>query len=341
MTEVYGFKHNEEELLKSTSGGAFIELCRQFDLLYEGEKRYYGVTYTDTLEVVHSYVRNCNGCHMFQGSKYVRSDCGIHTYASVEAHLNKNFGVLFSGTPCQIYGLKKYLKSKQTDADKLFLIDIICHGTPVKRVWDDYKSWLEKKYHSKLIQFAFRYKAEGWKAYPAYALFENKKELTNTADTSVFSNLQMKGYLTAKGCFQCQFSSQQRYGDITLGDFWGVETIAPEIPNKKGVSLILVHTKKGRELIESMQREKISGQCLMKIEDDRYLNYQHNLRKPTSMPETYASFWRDYEENEFEYILKKYANYGFGYKILHAMKKSVRKTPMIEWYRNLKEKIKK
>ncbi len=338
MSKVYGFLNIKEEVMKSSSGGAFIAICRAFENVDDGEKRYYGAAFDDELNVIHLSVASADRCRIFQGSKYVRSRCGVEIYSAVADDLIKGRRVLFSGTPCQVYALKKYLSTKGVSDVNLLLVDIICHGTPKKQVWDDYKTWLEMKYKSKMTEYSFRYKPEGWKAYPGYAKFENGKTAVNTAETSVFSNLQMQGLITEQGCFKCRFSSQERCGDITLGDFWGVEKIIPQILYKNGVSLVLVNSEKGQNVIDCITKQCSGGQYIQVTDDNRYLEYQHNLRKPTDMPYNYVQFQKDYKALSFNDICRKYAGYGVKYRAMYSIRKFIRKTPLIEWYRSLKKK---
>lgn len=332
---VYAFKNTDDEVMKSTSGGAFIGLCHAFERLHKNRKKnFYGARLTNNLEVEHTGVTSAEQCRIFQGSKYVKSNC-VDCYFKIARQLKNGCSVLFSGTPCQVAALKKYIGREGISGDQLFTIDLICHGTPKLRVWKDYKEWLEKKHHAELKEYSFRYKPEGWNAYPAYARFNNGVVLKNTAELSVFSRLHMAGYIISKGCFSCPFSNMDRQGDITLGDFWGIEKMNSSIPWKYGVSLMLVHTEKGMELLKSLSEaaEKTQGMYLEEVKNDEYMKYQHNLRRQTEKPERYEEFWTDYEQAGFEAVIKKYINYSMKYKLKFYFKKIVRKTPFIHLYR--------
>lgn len=332
---VYAFKNTDEEVMKSTSGGAFIGLCHAFERLHKNRKKYfYGARLTRNLEVQHTGVTFAEECRLFQGSKYVKSDCR-DCYFKIARQLKSGCSVLFSGTPCQVAALKKYIAGERISDKHLFTVDLICHGTPKPRVWKDYKEWLEKKHHAKLKEYSFRYKPEGWNAYPAYACFDDGVVLKNTADLSVFSRLHMAGYITNQGCFSCPFSNLDRQGDITLGDFWGIEMMNTAIPWKYGVSLMLIHTNKGIELLKNVseEAEKTKGMFLEEVKNDEYIKYQHNLHSQTKKPELYEEFWTDYEQIDFAAIIKKYMNYSMKYQWKFYVKKVVRKTPFIYLYR--------
>lgn len=330
MNSNYAYKNNDAEVMRSSSGGAFIGICYAFEKQYGiGNCEFYGASYDDQMCVKHTRVSRAMDCHIFQGSKYVRSDCNqIFVDVMEQIHLGKK--ILFSGTPCQIYALKVFLNKNKKSLQEVLTIDLICHGTPQKNLWIQYKKWLEQKAEAKMIAYSFRYKPEGWKAYPAYAEFENGVRMVNTADTSVFSKLHMERYSITIGCFSCPFAKQERVSDITLGDYWGIEKVIPSIPSKTGVSLIMANTDHARIIVEAICR---NDSYLEKTKDTSFFKYQHNLNSPTEKPEDYEQFWADYEKMNFERLLKKYINYGKKYKIIFSIKKLIRKSPFIEMIR--------
>ncbi|HIV68416.1 MAG TPA: Coenzyme F420 hydrogenase/dehydrogenase, beta subunit C-terminal domain [Candidatus Butyricicoccus stercorigallinarum] len=335
---VYAYKNEDRELMRSSSGGAFLALCRAFAKREEGARACYycGAVMTEDLHVAHRIVDSVEKCAALQGSKYVKSELGT-CYPTIRTLLRDGNAVLFSGTPCQVAGLKRYLAQYGEPAEHLLTIDVICHGAPVKRVWDDYKRWLEQQAKSALTSYSFRYKPEGWRAYPARAVFQNGKEYVNTSETSVYSRLQMRGLSVSSGCFSCAYAKEQREGDVTLGDFWGIETIAPDIPHKNGVSLVLTNTERGEQLMALLSQNTGRAQLVRQIPGNTYLNYQHNLRAPTEKPADYEAFWQEYARG-FDYVLRKYLRYGSRYQMLFRLKKIIRKTPVIDVYRRLRRR---
>lgn len=337
MREVYAYQNTSDVLKVSSSGGAFIALCKAFFQLYS-DGTVCGAAFEQDMTVKHRAVQSYEECACFQGSKYVRSQCGAEQHAALCELMKTGHKVLFSGTPCQVYAMKKYAEKNGAPADQLITIDIICHGAPKPEVWSDYLRWLEDG-KGRIVQYSFRYKPEGWKAYPAYARMENGREMVNTARTSVYSRLHLKGYSMAKGCFSCPFSKQEREGDITLGDYWGIEAENLPITVKKGVSLILLNQEQAGTLMSQLQRmSEDDGGFLRRIENDDYLKYQHNLNRPTEQPADYDAFWKDYTGHSFSWILQKYLGYGQKYRALFMVRKLIRKTPAIDLYRKLKSR---
>lgn len=335
MREVYAYQNTASMLKISSSGGAFIGLCKAFFQLYP-DGAVCGAAFCEDMTVTHQLVHSYEDCARFQGSKYVRSQCGREQQSAVCEALQKGQHVLFSGTPCQVFAMKKHAEVHGAPMDRLLTVDLICHGAPKPEVWADYLRWLENG-KGRVTAYSFRYKPEGWKAYPAYAQLDNGEKLVNTARTSVYSRLHLKGYSLPKGCFTCPFSRQERAGDITIGDYWGIEEEKLSIPAKLGVSLVLLNQEAGRVLIEQIQKQSAEeGTFIRRIENERYLRYQHNLKKPTEQPAAYDAFWKDYAEHPFEWMLRKYLGYGPMYHARFAVHKMVRKTPAIALYRKLK-----
>lgn len=331
MNQVYAFQNTPEEVMKSSSGGAFIALCRAFERKHAGQVVFCGAAFDEKLNVVHSCVKTVMECEIFKGSKYVKSRCDFRKL-EFEKYIEAGKYILFSGTPCQVFSLNQYIKNHELPRDRFLTIDVICHGTPKVEFWNAYKTWLENKNKSALVAYSFRYKLEGWKAYPAFAQFENKKVIVNTAETSVYSKMHMERYSISKGCFSCPFSKEERISDITLGDYWGVEHVFPEVKYKSGVSLMIVHSDQGVEIVEKIECNR--DVFLKKTTDRTYLQFQHNLNSPTECPERYSEFWTDFSQLSFEKLLKKYIGYGKKYRMIYQIKKIARKTPLIEWYRN-------
>lgn len=334
MSRVFAFCNTEDQVMRSSSGGAFIAICETFEKLYQNKNVYYfGAAFDDNMNVKHQYCKDLDDCIKFQGSKYVKSNIS-GAFEQVKKMLNDGNAVLFSGVPCQIYGLKNYLKKFDVPTNNLLTIDVICHGTPSNDLWLKYKSWLENKSQSRLIDYSFRYKKEGWKAYPALAVFENGVKFVNTADTSVYSKLHMIGYSITEGCFKCPFSNENREGDFTLGDFWNCDKINPDMYDEMGVSLIIENNDSYHQILERISLN--NSYKIAEINDRRYIECQHNLQKATIKPNNYDQFWEFYNQNSFDDVLSKYIGYGTRYKIIWKIKKLVRKTPLIKLYRKVK-----
>lgn len=247
-----------------------------------------------------------------RGSKYIQSKLG-DTFKNVKADLDARRSVLFSGTSCQVAGLKKYL-GKEYDA--LFCVDIVCHGVPSQKVWNAYLRWQEQKNHSKIASVNFRNKKDfGWRDHVETLNFENGR-LTSSR---VFKELFYGHTVLRPSCYECPYKSVMHPGDITIADYWGIEKAAPEFDDNKGVSLVLVNNEAGEKAFEKVKEGLIWKQT--KLED----SMQPPLKAPFPKPENRDQFWSDFENKTFEYVAKKYGGIGLKNAAKSLLRKIERK----------------
>ena len=250
--KTYAAQSNNTDLKKSASGGIFASLAIN-------EIKAGGVVYGAALENVngklicrHIAVNNVTDLEKLQGSKYIQSNIG-NIYQDVKKNLLEDKTILFTGTPCQVDGLRAYLGKKY---ENLYCIDIVCHGVPSNKMFQDYIETLEKKYNDKIIDFKFRDKTKGWgltaKGYTAKGY-----TAIISANVSSFYYYFLKSYIYRDSCYSCKYACKNRCGDITIGDYWGIETAHPEVLNnnteldyKSGISCLIVNTYQGNKLIE-------------------------------------------------------------------------------------------
>lgn len=325
--ECYAFTNNNtEELNRSSSGGAFSAIV---DALYDIEKDnivVYGAVIDSEMNIIHRAAYDITGCNTFCTSKYVQSNMN-ECFKQVVSDLNDGKFVLYTGTPCQIAAVRSFVAQKKINDEQLFLVDIICHGTPSPGLWKQYVIWMEKKF-GKMTEFSFRYKAAGWKGYPAMAKFENGKQLINDDYTQAFTNLFFTHKALRESCYSCQYANMNRPGDLTIGDYWGAEAILKEQINlgtfvqKKGISEIIVNTPKGKTLIQNVVKDN----SYVLNETDAYIKYQHNLNRPTERPEGTERFWDEYKTNGADFIIKKYGKLGVKQKIIKMVPSSIKDT---------------
>lgn len=305
--KTYAYYGDPDIIKKSSSGGAFTAVVDAFCEQHEAFS-IYGAIWTKDLKVSHYRVTTKEDASLFRGSKYVRSNIkGI--YIAVKKDLQDGKAVLFSGTPCQVAGLKTYLDEESLPTDKLMTVDIICHGAPNPIVFDDFKKWIEQKHKSQVKSITFRDKSVGWKQYPTGIRFDNGKELRWSYDAQLYIRMYFSLLILDKKCYSCKYSNMDRVSDITLGDFWGVEKILPDISQSKGVSLMIVNSFQGEKILERIQHNINPKGFLKEYAGKEYLQYQHNLNQPTQLPCNYQEFWNDYRQYGFENVIKKYGLY--------------------------------
>ncbi len=285
--KVYAVKHKDEATrAASRSGGIFTALSDQ--VLSNGGV-VYGCVLTDDFDAVHIRADNAEERNRMRGSKYIQSKLG-NTFKNVKADLDARRSVLFSGTSCQVAGLKKYLGKEYDD---LFCVDIVCHGVPSKKVWNAYLRWQEQKNHSKVAGVNFRNKREfGWRDHVETLYFENGK----STSSRVFKDLFYGHTVLRPSCYECPYKSVMHPGDITIADYWGIEKAAPEFDDNKGVSLVLVNNEAGEKAFEKVKERLIWKQT--KLED----SLQPPLKAPFPKPENRNQFWSDFEKSHLSML---------------------------------------
>ncbi len=235
-------------LLNSTSGGAFSSLAMA--VLNDG-----GVVYgacMEDLKVRHIRVESPNELCKLRGSKYLQSRIE-NAFVMAEQDLKDGRGVLFSGTPCQIAGLKHFLGK---DYEKLITVDIICHGVGSQGYFDKFSETLNSK-RSKLKEIKFRSKKfSGWSCASGAFVVRNEDgsetERPFYCHENYYYHYFLSGDIHRKSCYECKYANLNRPGDITLGDFWGIEALKLSINTYNGCSLLIVNSARGRKLLDKL-----------------------------------------------------------------------------------------
>lgn len=245
---------NQDETIRnlSSSGGIFTLLAQ---IIIDKGGVVFGACWNDKWEVEHGFTETYEGLAKFRGSKYLQSRIG-NNYILAEQFLKKGRFVLFSGTPCQISGLKHFLRK---DYDNLLCVDIVCHGVPSPSIWKQYLDEVcdnHKSTNQSIKTINFRDKSTGWNNYS----FSIKADGWDYKEIA-FRNPFMRGFLhdiiNRPSCTKCPAKPFRSSSDITIGDFWGVESILPNLNDGKGISLVLVNNEKGIEFTKKLKRQEI------------------------------------------------------------------------------------
>lgn len=247
--KVFAAINNDEEVrLKSSSGGIFHILAES--VINEGGV-VFGARFDENWQVVIDYTEDMKGMEAFMGSKYVQSRVA-NAYKDAKRFLAEGRKVLFSGTPCQVAGLHKFLRRK---CDNLLTVDFVCHGTPSPKVW---RLYLDEtiKATQRISQIEFRNKKYGWKNFSFHLAYNEEKN-----SLSLLSPFQCNPYMRAflqdiilrPSCYDCKAKECNSQSDITIADFWGIDTLFPNMDDDKGTSLVLVNTNKGNVALDFSQ----------------------------------------------------------------------------------------
>ena len=247
--------NNKDERLKSSSGGVFPLLAK----VILGELGIvYGATYNDQDIVEHIRVSDLQDLPRLQGAKYTQSN--LHdTFMNVKTDLENGKKVLFSGIPCEIGGLKSYLKK---DYDNLLTVDLVCHGVPSPKAWKQYLKYrMEKDHEADLPRTVnLRNKDSGWSKYNYSVEFSyDDKAYKNINGNDPYMTAFVSNKLSRPSCENCHFKGIERCSDLTLGDFWGIWDIDSQMDDNMGTSLVITHTQKGLHALDN-----ISEYCKIK-----------------------------------------------------------------------------
>ncbi len=345
------------ERSRASSGGAFFALAQTMFDMDDADKHngipaesagvVCGAVYTDRFEVVHRLAERCEDVRAMQGSKYVAgrmdrtayipaeegsskcsskgSACGVAGDGIVRrmaAQLHKGRHVLCTGTPCQIAGVRAALKELCTseETERLILADIMCHGVPSPRIWQEYLRRREKAKGSRIIAVNFRNKERGWSKQALELKYEDGSRYLAGNEDDPYYILYFKNVMLRPSCYTCPYACRERISDLTLGDYWGNEDAPQPVPEReKGVSLILVNTERGRNFLAGCKGLEL-------YEGDEKSAYQPLFDAPTKRPVIREAFWQCVEDEGAAAAIRRYGR-------LNAKEKLVKKViaPITKW----------
>ncbi len=286
---IYAAKNKNEDVRRKSSSGGMFSLIANYVESKNGV--IYGAAFDDNYNVLHMRAENTEKWKKFCVSKYVQSDLN-DTFCDINKDLKSGRKVLFSGTPCQVDGLKRYLEKTKTDTDNLLTCDIVCHGTPSPKVWGDYLEYLHNRYDKKIGFVSFRDKEkQGWHN-SKLTIKDNKWNtiLSEVHAENFYSQLLFRHYILRPSCHHCKFANFHRPGDFTLGDFWGIEKNFPKFDDDKGISLVMVNTKKGTDIWNIIHND---AECFEVTQEQAV---QPNLVEPSQENSSRESFWNWYNK---------------------------------------------
>ena len=304
----------ESQRQNSSSGGVFSLLAEH---IMDRGGVVFGAAFTDDFKTVcHFAAETRDELKKLRGSKYLQSNVG-DTYIRTKRYLEQGRPVLFTGTPCQIGGLRMFLGK---DYDCLYTQSVVCHGVSSPLLWKKYAALREKEAGSVLTGVSFRKKMPDWKHYSLELTFENNREYVCRASEDAYMRCFLNELTLRSSCYQCQFKGTQDPADITLADFWGIRYILPEMDDGKGTSLILVRTEKGRHLLD------VCSDGMESKEVDYAAAVQENPAAVESAkkPVKRSRFMEEIQNQPVEQVLRRYGKDTVLSKV----------TSRLRWYRS-------
>lgn len=281
------YNKDENTRLNSSSGGIF-SLLAEYILNLNGVV--FGAKFNEKFEVVHDYITKKEDIQKFRGSKYVQSVIG-NAYKDAKKFLEEGKYVLFTGTPCQIEGLLKYLNKEY---DKLYTQDFICHGCPSPKVWNKYLKYQSTSNIDNIKHINFRNKKNGWLSFSMLIEYTNKEYNISHVD-DIYMKAFLKNLSLRDSCYDCKFKGINRNADVTLADYWGVKKILPDMYNEFGTSLVILNSNNGIQLFDKINKNLV----YKKSELDEAIKNNVSAIKSSYRPKTVQSFFEDIDKKEF------------------------------------------
>ena len=302
---------DDEIRMNSSSGGMFYLLAKN---VLSKNGVVFGARYNDDFDVVHDYIEKVKDIQLFQGSKYVQSSIN-GSYKKAKKFLDDNRLVLFTGTPCQIEGLLSYL---QKDYPNLITQDIICHGVPSPKLFKLYKENIQNKYGDDITKINFRKKINSWKNYEISIDLKN-----HHYEISYNDDVYMKAFLNdialRDSCYQCNAKKKHRLSDITLADFWGIESVLPEMDDDKGTSLVIINSISGKQLFEEIKNQIIYRE----VEYEKAIAHNPSLYQSVNRPKNRDTYLNNVTADNLNAITKKYTKVSIFKKVIRKIKKYI------------------
>lgn len=309
----YGYSIRNNNIRgKSSSGGMFYEFAQI--ILNEGGI-VFGACYDEnSKKVIHQSTETVPIENMLR-SKYVESKLG-NTYKEIENYLKQGKKVLFCGTPCQAAGLYNLREEKWTAYKKqLYIIDFLCEGVPSRKIFQEYLNTEEKRAKKKIKMIDFRSKSYGWNNHCMKIIYEDGtvKIRPSFADSYMHTFI-MDLAMNRKSCYECTFRDNKK-SDITIGDFWKVDSVDRSCLDNKGVSAIFVNSEAGETLIS-----RVTKSTYIKKLEKKYWHLMEQLLDTSTFVKKRNAFYAEFLNKGYDSAVKKYSTYFMNRKIIDKLK---------------------
>lgn len=305
---------DEVDRRQSSSGGIFILLAER---VLAGGGVVFGAVFNEESGVEHRAASSLEEIRPMMTSKYVQSStAGV--YPEVRAALAEGREVLFTGTQCQIAGLRHYLGK---DYDGLYAVEVTCHGVPSPRLWEDFIAPVKRK--GRIVGCNFRDKRQGWRLYTLdFSLDVNGavKDCPVLWGDNLYNLAFRRNFSLRPSCFACMAKGGRSHADLTLGDFWGVKEFNGRPDDDRGVSGIMVRSQKGMRLLDSLRGVKMEDAAYDSLTIGNGSYYESAPR-----PQAYDLFWDTYFRKGLEKACMAVGIYSYKRKYLRKIKKLIKK----------------
>ena len=310
IPECYAVYHKVDDIrLKASSGGIFWGIAKW---ILDNKGAVFGVGWNDECHVKYFAIENIEKLDLLHGAKYVQASVDNYMI-NVKHLLEDGRWVLFSGTPCQVAGLKSYLKK---DYEKLICVDFVCHGVPSYHLLEKYTEYLFP--NDKVDTVNFRSKKTGWHNYSFEAISCNKKRITDTVNKNLYMRAYLSDIALRPSCYNCNYKGVGRMSDFTIGDFWGIENIDPVMDDNKGVSLMLLHSQCAKKIWKDISSNYIYKNELL----EHVIKYNSAIVNRAHEPDTRKLFYKKLKKiksSKLKEMINKASNNTFLNKVVRKL----------------------
>lgn len=317
--KAYACYNTDKSIRLNSSSGAVFSLLA--DYILEKHGIVYGVAMSeDCYSAEYVAITRKEDLHKLRGSKYLQAKVG-NAFREIKQNLTDGKVVLFSGTGCQVNGLKKFLVKEY---DNLICVDVICHGVPSPELWKKYVLYQENKHNGKLRHINFRCKNDSWQDFGMHEVMNDipkcqLKKVYISKDVDSYMQMFLKDYCLRPSCYNCM-AKKVKMSDLTIADFWGIDNVAPEMNDGKGTSLVLIRSEVGRRVFDIISNK-------MKFKE---VTYEEGVRQNPSeyrsvkRPEERDTFLKNMQKFSFQQLEKEY-NLPKKVPIKNRVKKRMRR----------------
>lgn len=328
-TEGYIIRYKDEIIVEeSTSGGAFTAFATY--LLSKGYV-VYGAGYGKDMQVVCKMASKPEELHEMRGSKFVQSTLG-NTFRTIKRQLKESKKVLFTGTPCQVSGLIRYLGSKP---ETLICIDFVCRGVPSPGLWKNYVTMMEKKYNAKMVGARFKHKTYGYHATTMKIDFANGKSWYGSGRVDPMMKAFVSEMASRPSCHACAFKGAGRQSDITMFDCYEFSNLTGMEDDGKGYSSVLVHSQTGKKLLHAVEGDV----CKIPVPTDRLIHENGIMVCNSARPHEKRNVFYDAASvMSIDKAIQKIAPITIRDYIIEKAKRIIFLTGTMKYIRKLKKK---
>jgi coenzyme F420-reducing hydrogenase beta subunit len=304
------WSNNQKIRIESSSGGLFSTIA---EYVFSKGGIVFGAAFDENLTLSYKSASNANELEPLKVSKYIQAN-PCKSFTNVRSLLKKNVLVFFVGTPCYVAGLKMFLRK---DYENLITADFSCHGVPSQKLFNKYISHLKKKYKGEIVKFRFRDKTDWGGQRPNTSFYvrksnakEKRKSIPLSLTSYFFSFLNYRTHRPS--CYECQFRSVRRISDFTLADYWGIENFHSNMDFNKGVSALIIHSNKGKDIIEKL------GNKISKVDSkiEYAIRYNVNMFKKSKKHPWRDEIYKNIDKLTYAELDKRYFRPDNYFKIV-------------------------